>query len=491
MAATDRRHSLRRRLLWRLTIPLVAVGVFTAFTSYRTALSEANQAHDRTLLASARAIAERLDYRNDQLMVDVPYVALDTFQVDTRGRIYYRVRDPAGRFVSGDRDLPAMPNDVPRSDHYPALVHFYNTDYLGTPLRVAALWQPVANARDGGIALVEVGETLEMRDDMAMRLLATTLWQQALLIAASIALIALAVHVALRPLKNIEDTLRARDTASLDPIDVPELPREIHPLLASLNSYLDSLRGMVARQSQFLDDASHQLRTALALVRTQADHAVRTYQAKPEWREIRDAIDRTIRLTNQLLALARTDAQPQHSAPGAALHRLDLTALCRAVSAEWYLAARARQLDFGMSAHDQVQACVNGDEGMLREMLANVLDNAVQYTPAGGRVEVTVIAGATTHVVLVDDSGTGIAPAMRDKAFERFVRLGDLRQPGSGLGLAIVRQICEAHGGRVLLEDGPEGRGLRVRIELPAASVPGIASPGPTPTLPRKANGPR
>ncbi|NSX03318.1 sensor histidine kinase [Cupriavidus gilardii] len=490
MAASESRHSLRRRLLWRLTIPLVAVGIFTAFTSYRTALSEANQAHDRTLLASARAIAERLDYRNDRLVVDVPYVALDTFQVDIRGRIFYRVRDPAGRFVSGDRDLPAMPKEVPRSDHYPALVHFYNTDYLGTPLRVAALWQPVADAPDGGMALVEVGETLEMRDDMAMRLLATTLWQQALLIAASIALIALAVHVALRPLKNIEDTLRARDTASLDPIDVPELPREIHPLLASLNSYLASLRSMVSRQSQFLDDASHQLRTALALVRTQADHAVRTYQAKPEWREIRDAIDRTIRLTNQLLALARTDAQPPHAAPGAALHRLDLTALCRAVSAEWYLAARERQLDFGLSARDEVHAYVNGDEGTLREMLANVLDNAVQYTPAGGRVEVTVIAGATTHLVLIDDSGVGIAPPLRDKAFERFVRLGDLRQPGSGLGLAIVRQICEAHGGQVLLEDGPDGRGLRVRIELPAAPEPRIASPILAPALPRKANGP-
>ncbi|WP_456281280.1 sensor histidine kinase [Cupriavidus sp. JZ107] len=476
MATADRRHSLRRRLLWRLTIPLVAVGLFTAFTSYRTALAEANQAHDRTLLASARAIAERLDYRNGQLVVDVPYVALDTFQVDTRGRIYYRVRDPAGRFVSGDRDLPAMPNDVPRSDDYPALVHFYNTDYLGTPLRVAALWQPVAGAGDGGIALVEVGETLEMRDDMAMRLLATTLWQQALLIAASIALIALAVHVALRPLKNIEETLRARGTDSLDPIDVPELPREVHPLLASLNGYLHSLRAMISRQSQFLDDASHQLRTALALVRTQADHAVRTYQAKPEWREIRDAIDRTIRLTNQLLTLARSDAQPPHSAAGAAAHPLDLTALCRTVSAEWYLAARDRQLDFGLIARDEAQAYVNGDEGMLREMLANVLDNAVQYTPAGGRVEVTVIAGTATHLVLVDDSGMGIAPALRDKAFDRFARLGNVAQPGSGLGLAIVRQICEAHGGRVLLEDGPDGRGLRIRIELPAAPAPGIAS---------------
>lgn len=464
----DARPSLRRRLLWRLTIPLVAVGLFTALASYRTALTEANQAHDRTLLASARAIAERLDLRNGMLVVDVPYVALDTFQVDTRGRIYYQVLDPDGRFVSGDRGFPAMPANVPRSDDYPALVHFYDSAYQGTPLRVAALWQPVADAGHSGMALVMVGETLEMRGDMAMRLLGTTLWQQALLILASIGLIALAVGAALRPLRNLEQTIRARDTASLEPLQAPELPREVEPLVNALNSYLQSLRDMIDRQTRFLDDASHQLRTALTLVRTQADHAARTHPDVAEWREIRSATDRTVRLTNQLLSLARTQSQPVHHAAGGDFQPLDLVTLCRDVSAEWFLTARRKGLDLGFGAADGMRAQSSGDESMLREMLANVIENAVHYTDAGGRIDISVQTEPDVNVIVVEDDGPGIPQALRERAFERFVRLGDRSEPGSGLGLAIVRQICEAHGGRVTLDDARNGRGLRVRLALPA-----------------------
>lgn len=458
--------SLRRTLLWRLALTLLVIGVVSAVIAYRTALAEANKAHDRTLLASARAIAERIDVVKGRVVVDVPYVALDTFQIDTRGKIFYRVLDPEGRFVSGERDIPAMPADAPRSEDYPALVHFYDAAYSGTRVRIAALWQPVIDGQRSGMALVQVGETLEMRDDMARRLIFATLWQQALTIIAALGLLMLTVAATLRPLKRLQQRIEERDAASLAPMSGADLPMEIQPLVRTLNQYLEKLRLVLERQKRFLDDSSHQLRTSLSLVKGHVDQRSRSRDST-DLSDIRAAIDKTIRLTNQLLMLARTGERDAPTFRLGAMQRLDLVSVCRDICAEWYLAARQSQLDLGLSAPEG-RAWVMGDSGMLREMLSNVLDNAVRYTPAGGVVAVCVERGAVAHTILVDDSGPGIPAQDRERAFARFERLGATSVPGSGLGLAIVRQVCEAHHGAVALESS-DSAGLRVRITLPAA----------------------
>jgi two-component system sensor histidine kinase TctE len=458
--------SLRRTLLWRLALTLLVIGVLSAVIAYRTALAEANMAHDRTLLASARAIAERIDVIKGRVVVDVPYVALDTFQIDTRGKIFYRVLDPQGRFVSGESDIPAMPADAPRSEDYPALVHFYDAPYLGRRLRIAALWQPVIEGQRSGMALVQVGETLEMRDDMARRLLIATLWQQALTITAAMGLLMLTVAATLRPLKRLQQRIEERNAASLAPMSGADLPIEIQPLVQTLNQYLEKLRLVLESQKQFLDDASHQLRTSLSLVKGHVDQRSRSPE-NTDLSDIRAAIDKTVRLTNQLLMLARTGDRDAQTFLLGRMQRIDVVSVCRDMCAEWYLAARQRQLDLGLSGPEG-PAWVMGDSSMLRDMLSNLLDNAVRYTPAGGVVAVCVESGAAVHTILVDDSGPGIRAQDRERAFARFVRLGGTSVPGSGLGLAIVRQVCEAHQGAVELDTSETG-GLRVRITLPAA----------------------
>lgn len=463
-----RSRSLRRALLWRLALALSAIGVVSAVAAYRTALAEANSAHDRTLLASARAIAERIDIANGRMIVDVPYVALDTFQIDTRGRIFYRVLDQHGRFVSGESDFPAMPSNVPRSQDYPALVHFYDERYRGIPLRVAGLWQPVTAGDESGVAMVQVGETLEMRDDMARRLLVATLWQQAATIGVSLVLLILTVSATLRPLKRVQDRIDGRSAGSLAPIPDDNLPVEIQPLLQTLNQYLARLRLLIDGQKRFIDEASHQLRTSLSLVRGQVDHRIRS--GGGELVEVRSAIDKTIRLTNQLLALARTGDSDSHAAQQRDVRLIELHSLCRDLCAEWYLAARDKGQDLGFGESDAT-AWIWGDEGMLREMLSNVLDNAVRYTPVGGTVTVNVETGGESHLITVEDTGPGIEPACREYVFERFARLSDASIPGSGLGLAIVRQICEAHGGAISLMTGSRS-GLLVCIRLPARKQP-------------------
>ncbi|EKZ99442.1 sensor histidine kinase [Cupriavidus metallidurans] len=459
--------SLRRTLLWRLALALLTVGIVSAFASYRTALKEANQAHDRTLLASTRSIAERIHVTNGRVTVNVPYGALDTFQIDARGRIFYRVLDPAGHFVSGEKDFPAMPANVPRSEDYPALVHFYDDAYGGTPLRVAALWQPVTEGGQRGVALVQVGETLEMRDDMARRLLFTMLWQQAAMIGVSMTLLALTVAATLRPLKRLQDRIQARRASDLAPVEGDDLPREIQPLLQTLNQYLERLRVIVENQKRFLDDAAHQLRTSLTLVRGHVDQRIRASDHGGDLAEVKAAIDRTVRLTNQLLTLARTGDGDVLAPDGDAMQRIELGNLCRDICAEWYLHARERRQDLSLG-ECPAAAWVVGNEAMLREMLANLLHNAVSYTPAGGSISVTVERSDSTLCILVDDSGPGIPSAERERVFERFVRIAGTPGAGSGLGLSIVRQICEAHQGSVRLESGEKG-GLRVRVTLPTA----------------------
>lgn len=468
-----RSRSLRHTLLWRLALALLTVGILSALTSYRTALKEANQAHDRTLLASARAIAERIEVARGRMVVNVPYGALNTFQIDSPGRFFYRVQDTHGQFVSGDRNLPPMPANVPRSEDYPALVHFYDDVYRGAPLRVAALWQPVTE-EDGqsGVALVQAAETMEMRDDMARRLLLTTLWQQAAMIAVSMTLLALTVTATLRPLQRLRQRIAQRHASDLTPVAGEDLPREIQPLLGTLNQYLARLAGIVENQKAFLDDASHQLRTSLTLVRGHVERHARAPQGPGDLADVRVAIDRTIRLTNQLLMLARTGDGAPFDPKVEPMQRLEIGALCRDVCAEWYLAARERGQELGLNASGQA-AWIVGNEGMLREMLGNLLHNAVNYTPEGGSVALTLEAGEDTHedthAILVDDSGPGIPPDDRERVFERFVRLGGTSGAGSGLGLSIVRQICESHGGTVRLEVSDKG-GLRVRVTLPAAA---------------------
>ncbi|MBV8271793.1 MAG: HAMP domain-containing histidine kinase, partial [Cupriavidus sp.] len=256
----------------------------------------------------------------------------------------------------------------------------------------------------------------------------------------------------------------------LAPMEGDDLPREIQPLLSTLNQYLDRLRGIVEGQKRFLDDAAHQLRTSLTLVRGHVDQRMRAADNGRDLADVKAAIDRTVRLTNQLLTLARTGDSDTAALGGEPRQRIELGNLCREICAEWYLHARERRQELSLNECPEA-AWVLGGDAMLREMLANLLHNAVNYTPVGGCIAVTVERGDTEHCILVDDSGPGIPPSDRDRVFERFVRLAGTPGAGSGLGLSIVRQICEAHGGTARLEAAGDEGGLRVRVTLPVAGV--------------------
>lgn len=234
-------QSLYSRLLLFLGLPMLLLWGFSAFNSYVSALQAATQAYDRTLLSSARTISERLDARNGTLAVNVPWVVLDSFELNMNDRLYYKVVDPAGQVISGYDDLPPMPPSTSRTELYPALAWFYHTQYRGQSIRVARLLQPVNEGGVDGMAEIYVAETLQSRRYLARQLLFSSLVTQGALVFLTLVLAAWLLRRVLRPLRQLSSLMVRREPGVLTPL--PELLpwSETRLLIVAFNRYLDRL----------------------------------------------------------------------------------------------------------------------------------------------------------------------------------------------------------------------------------------------------------
>jgi two-component system sensor histidine kinase TctE len=472
--------SLRGQLLRWLLIPLLALVAVNSVSLYRDALEAADIAYDRSLLASTRALAERVSVRDGKVVADVPYVALDSFETDTLGRIFYRVTGLRGETVSGYADLPPVPANVPRSELYPALVRFYHADYNGEPVRIAALLQPVFDDSMRGIALIQVGETLDARRALSRRILVNTLVRQAVLVLAVGTLVWFAVRLVLQPLMRLKNEVETRPLSDLSDVDPALVHREVRPLVGAMNGAMGRLQELIAGQRRFIADASHQLRTPLTVLKTQAELALRENDPgamREIVRSIAATTDSTVHLANRLLTLARIE----HGGDSAALMPVSLTEVARQVGLELALPAVQKSIDLALEAPQD--AMVQGHALLLHELVSNLLDNAIRYTPVGGAVLLRVSEQGSTVLLEVQDSGAGIPETERDKVFAPFYRAAaalETNPGGTGLGLAIVRDIVALHGGAISLDASETGQGLKVLVRLPAArktsSVDGIKS---------------
>jgi two-component system sensor histidine kinase TctE len=465
-------QGLQSRLLWWLLPALALLVAVNSVSAYRTALKAVNTAYDRSLLAVARAVADRVELRDGRVAVEVPYIALDFFQSDLRGHVFYRVGGLDGAAVSGYDDLPRVPSGLPRSEDYFALASFYTAEYRGEPVRIVALHQPVFDDRIRGMALIQVAETLVSREALTRKLMVDTVASQLLLVALAALVIVVVVRVAFRPLGRLRSELDARAAGDLSPIDTRGVPREVGALVAGMNDYVGRLKGALDRQERFIADATHQLRTPLAVLRTQTGLALRE-DDPARLRETVAAMDRsvgdTINLANQLLTRARA----QHGIATPAFEELDLAKVAREACLELGTGAVARRIDLGFEGEHAVP--MRADPTLIRELVKNLVDNAIRYTPEGGRVTVRMSAPGEAPAIEVEDSGEGVAAADRERVFEPFHRLASSSQPGVGLGLSIVRDIARAHGADIELGDGSGGIGLKVRVRFPRPPSPASA----------------
>ena len=472
--------TLRSQLLRWLLIPLLLLVALDSLSVYRNALDVADLAYDRALLASTRALAERVSIVDGKVVADVPYVALDSFETDTLGRIYYKVTGTKGEFISGYDDLPAIPAHTPRSEIYPALVRFYHATYRGEPVRIAALYQPVYDDSMRGIALIQVGETMDARSAMTRQILFGTLWRQGLLVMVAALLVWFAVRIVLRPLMQLKTAVEARGPTDLTNFDADQVHIEMRPLIAAMNGYMGRLQTLITGQRRFIADASHQLRTPLTVLKTQAELALRELRRDPQdpqspldieaireiVRSMASTTDATVHLANRLLTLARAE----HGVAEGGMVTLSLTAATRQVGLELAPQAVKKQLDLSFVAEENV--FITGNPLMLHELMSNLLDNAIRYTPSNGKIILRVRHDDQTQrgVFEIEDSGSGIPEADRERVFSAFYRAPSAQQlnpSGAGLGLSIVRDIAAAHHASIVLSAPSKNSGLKVYITFP------------------------
>ncbi|HSV53689.1 MAG TPA: sensor histidine kinase [Burkholderiaceae bacterium] len=467
-AGAARPLSLRRYLLLGILLPVGIFVVINTVSLYRQALDAVNTAYDRTLLASAKSIGEQLDVEGfdeqARLRATVPYSALEAFEADNQSRIFYRVSSLSGEMVSGFAELPFWRGRLPDRTTYAALVDFYDDRYRDEDVRVAVLLQPVASERGRGMAVIQVAETLELRRTLARKILLDTLLRQAVLVAVIVLVAVVVVQRATRPVRNLSAQLQARPENDLSRIAAPDAPRELLPLVDATNQVMERLQHLLDHQKRFVRDASHQLRTPLAVLKTQVQSALHgDVEPRQALLEINDTVDRATQLANQMLALAKVEQLRQQADTGV----VDLAAVVRAVALDLSPLLADKDVDFEINT---VAAAVQAHDWMLRELSRNLLHNAIKHIPQGGTLSVRLVADARHAALTVADSGPGISVEMRTRLFQPF-SAGDVLS-GSGLGLAICQEIVLALGGTISLENREERghvTGLDATVRLPLA----------------------
>src|SRR5262245_6325111 len=310
--------SLRQRLTYWLLGPLLLLVTAGSFVSYRIALNAANQAYDSALLDPVLAIASHLRNNGGRLELDLPSIAIEALRIDTEDRVYYAVLGAGGEeLIAGTARLPAPPELLHPGDHI-----FYDAKLEGERVRVAA---GAVTADGGGIAIVEVAETLIKRDKLVLELLFASAVPQVLIAFAAVALLWLGIGQGLRPLDRLRDEIAARSPRDLRPVSELDKPQEVRSLIAALNQLLSRLNAAIASQQRFIANAAHQLRTPLAGLKTHAALA-RREPSTAELRSLLDMIDgetqRTSHLVNQLLTLARAEPGEAPSGQPVNLHEL-------------------------------------------------------------------------------------------------------------------------------------------------------------------------
>lgn len=454
--------SLRARLLGWILLPLAGLITLNAWVAYGNAVEASNEAYDRALYLASRALAEELVWRQGALQVNVLRAAGYLLENHTGSRLYYRVADAAGHHLAGDPALPLPHAGPATSVRYHALVQFEDGEFRSRPVRLAHLTHVLEDDRDQPhILKISVAETLETRQQMVRQQLRETLLSQGLLLLAAALLVVVGVQRGIRPLEHFRQRLAARDDDDFSPIAPPDLPRELHPLVGTLNGYLARLGRLIDIRKRFLDNAAHQLRTPLAVLKTQLALADRDPAAVAAARQ---TTDDAVRLTEQLLAMTR--AEHAGALPtGAAGATVDLLALARQVTQEYLPRALQQGDDLGFEA--LVDTCrVPGTAALLHDALGNLIDNALHHTPPGTRITVRV----GPRWVEVEDHGPGIAAEHQPHVFERFYRAAPASVRGSGLGLAIVREIAQQHGALLTLRSPlPARPGTVFRIAWPEA----------------------
>ena len=465
----ERRSLFGEILDWMLT-PLLLLWPISLALTWLVAQNIAGKPFDRALEYNVQALAKLVVVKNNIVQFNLTGPAREILRADDTDLVYYQVIGTRGETLSGERDLPLPPDEDKLQD---GDVRLREDKINGEDVRVAYTWIKVGD-KTAGRVLVQVAETLEKRKTLATEIVKGTMVPQFVTLPLAVLLVWLALVRGIKPLAQLEKRIRARKPDDMSPLDDNAVPEEVAPLVSSINDLLSRLKVSLTTQKRFLADAAHQLKTPLAGLRMQADLAQRETNADELKKSLKNIGKSSIRAThtvNQLLALARAETTGRSLAK----QPLDMVLIASEVMADSVPRALEKKIDLGYEGPEAggLATLLEGNPTLLKELVRNLLDNAIAYTPDKGQVTLRLLADVFSGVLvlLVEDSGPGIPAAERELVFQPFYRALGTNVDGSGLGLAIVLEIANQHDATVNIEDAllaghPQSPGTRIAVRF-------------------------
>lgn len=477
----DVQRSLFGEILDWMLAPLLFVWPISIAVTHYFAVTVANFPYDQSLREQVTAISRQIKFVGGKPQINLPGSARALLHSDEIDSVYFHVLARNGKLIAGDPELPAL-KAVESSDAVePGEVYYRDDDFKGQDLRIAFMYLGEEDSPRDRWLLVEVGETLEKRSQLSNKIIASVILPQFVIIPLAVILVWFGLSQGLRPLTRLRERIETRREADLSPIAAGRVPEELQPLTDAFNSMLGRMQHNMDAQRRFISDAAHQMRTPLTGLKMLAQLAMRENdpgQLRYALQNIASSVDRASHLVNQMLAMARAEASEHSEKP---LVPVDLDQLLHETVETWVARALDRRIDLGYEPAGPVH--ILGNSFLLREMINNLLDNALRYTPDEGCVTARVVEQGDFVLMEIEDSGIGISEEEAYKVFDRFYRVDGTGIEGSGLGLAIVREIAELHRAAASLrphasaDHGERPRGSVARVvfptyRFPAASIP-------------------
>jgi two-component system, OmpR family, sensor histidine kinase TctE len=510
MPGQKEQRSLFGEILDWMLAPLLLLWPMSVALTWLVAQNIANKPFDRELGEMVRVLSKQVVVRQSDAgsrtaEFTLPAATAEILHTDEADEIYYQVLGLRGELLGGERGLPLPPEEERAAA---GEVRYRNDELNNDAVRIAYLWVALPGRSGDADALVQVAETLGKRSRLATEIIKGVILPQFVILPLAVLLVWFALARGIAPLNELQQRIRRRDSSDLSPIDEREAPEEVSPLVRAINDLLARLDQSISAQKHFLADAAHQLKTPLAGLRTQAELAQREIDAgqrepqalKKSLQQIAYSSQSAAHMVNQLLAMARAENQgqtPQHQPVNLARLATETVRDFVPRALEKYIDLGYEGPETGRGAANAPRALVSGHALLLRELIRNLVDNALQYTPAGGTVTVRIVDDPFGQVVVlqVEDSGPGIPAGEREKVFRPFYRTLGTDVDGSGLGLAIVREIAQQHNAQIQLEDAnlrhrpglsdqaaaAFGPGARFTLRFPAAKATSANDSAETP----------
>ena len=455
--------SLRRKLLSQLMPLLLLLILIDSSILFELAIDKLEKELDADLFTSAKDISQFLSNfgsapKDIRLLENASHV----FLKDEVDKILYSITDSHGHLLSGSNALQSatlidLDDDGDDGDKYSPDHYFYDTKIANDDFRVVHAVFNISNSQGAQTITIQIAGTQKWRGILTDSILIGIVVPQLLLALLSFLIIWFGIKKGLAPFDALQDALLKRSEQDLSPIELPNIPQEVSLVANAVNQLMHKLQNLITAQNRFVADAAHQLRTPLAGAQAQlelAEQATEPFAIKALLPRAYQSLDKLLHTINQLLVLARS--QPE-AAASVNMVKLDLNLLTKEMALEIAPAALKKQIDLGFEP-SLVPAMILGNVDRLSDLLNNLMDNAIRYTQAGGKITVALDVSEKLVNLTVEDNGPGVSDAEKDKIFDRFHRVLDVsqgmsEQTGSGLGLAIVKEIASLHGARISITD--------------------------------------